>query len=131
MAEIVDIDRAREHRELCRLVLEILRDWEVSEPDQARLLGLEDMTARRWRRIRAGQETLPEDEAVLMRIHLILSIYRRLQLHYPRSAAAADAYVTASLRRLGGRTPLEVMLEGGERGMRVVLEHLQGSGPWG
>jgi len=131
MTEVIDIDRAREHRELCRLVLGILRDWEVSEADQARLLGLEDMTARRWRRIRAGQEALPEDETTLVRIHLILSIYRQLRLHYPRSQAAADAYASAPLRSFGGRTPIEVMLEDGERGMRAVLEHLQGSGPWG
>lgn len=131
MAKIVDLERAREHRELCQLVLGILRDWEVRDADQARLLGLEGMTARRWRRIRSGQEMLPEDEKTLVRIHLILSIYRQLRLHYPRSQAAADAYATAPLRSFGGRTPVEVMLEDGEAGMRALLEHLQGSGPWG
>lgn len=116
---------------LARTVLEILDDWDLDPADQLRLLGLGDrMRPRQLIRLRNG-EPLPEDTAVLRRASAILAIHRALQTMYPHSAVAADHWVLSRNPRFMGRTPLELMIEGGLDGMERVVRYLDGSADWG
>ncbi len=129
MADVHDIAEAQSHRALCRTLLEILSGWQLTAEEQRRLLGLPPMSAREWRRLAAGQASLPDDPATLLRIHYLLSIYRALRSLFPHSSQSADLYVTTPLPALGGRRPLDLMLGDDERGMRTLLQHLEGRSP--
>lgn len=129
MAEIRDIADAQSHRELCRTLLDILAGWELTPEEQRRLLGLPPMSAREWRRLTAGHASLPEDPDTLLRIHHLLSIYRALRSLFPHSSQSADLYVTTPLPALGGRSPLDIMLDDDQRGMKNLLQHLEGRSP--
>jgi uncharacterized protein (DUF2384 family) len=113
-----------ERAALTRTVLSVLSRWGIEPMDQCRLLGLPAPDAgRRYRRLRMG-EALTEGRDIWERVALLLRLENALNQVFPHSALSADLWVTTPRAKLGNRTPLDLMLQGGLEGIRRVERSL-------
>jgi hypothetical protein len=130
MGAFDDLDETR-RAELARLVFGVLDAWGVEVARQAQLLGFEQGTkVRAVQRLRRSG-ALPNEGEVLERANCLLIIDRAAHSMYPHSPVAANYWVTTANPYFNDQSPLEVMLASGLAGMRWVVEHLEGSSPWG
>lgn len=112
------MDTEEGRRALAEVVLAVFRHWGVETPQQAELLGVEEVTSL-WE----GAE-LPNRSNVLERAGLLLAIDRHLKIKYADQPLMQEQWVSAPNIWLRGRSPLEKMLKGvGE--IREVLELIE------
>lgn len=129
MATIIDMDQHR-RVQLAQTVLGILQGWDLSPEAQCALLGLPEGTkSRKLNQLRSGT-AFPENDAMLLRAHYILSIQNAVESMNPHNAAVGNFWVTTPNAFFNERTPLQVMLERGVDGMEIVVAHLNGTNDW-
>ena len=101
-----------------RLFTNIVRKWALNE-EQARSLlgGIASSTYHGWR---TNPKNKKLDQDTLMRISLIIGIYKGLHLYF--GDTVADRWITSRNRGylFAGRTPLEFMIRAGKPGMADV-----------
>ncbi len=112
-----------------RTFLNIAETWQLNVEDQRALLGWPPPST--YFKYKAGQvAALPYD--MLIRISLVLGIYKALHILYPDSSLA-DRWVKLpnSNALFGGRPALALMTEGGIDGLYQVRRLLDGRrGAW-
>jgi hypothetical protein len=127
-------ERARLSRSAIRIFLNIAEKWQLTEAQARGLLnGIASSTYHAWKRERPargtghGLERGSErglDQDTLMRISLIIGIYKALHIYF--SDDWADRWVT--LRNRGtlfaGTSPIDYMLRQGQPGMLEVRRML-------
>jgi hypothetical protein len=94
-----------------RTFFNVARAWELSTVESRALLGWP--AASTFHKYKAGDHgTLPYD--TLIRVSLVLGIYKSLQLLYP-DARFADRWMRMpnSHALFGGTTPIELVVDGG------------------
>ncbi len=115
---------ARERIDLSRAALEILGTWEVAPAIQPLLLGLPGGTGTRELNRYRLSGALPEHADVYQRVALLMEIDNALHKLFPHSPASGGLWITTPGPRLGGVTPLDIMLEQGLEGIQLVLDLL-------
>jgi hypothetical protein len=116
-----------EQEALARTVVNIMDNWKVAPEHQVILLGLPEGTKpRALTRHRQGQ-ALPNETEVLERCQHLLSIQTSLDTMFPHNTAMADYWVTTANSYFNDKSPLEIMLEEGLPGIRLVAGHLNNS----
>lgn len=123
--EFADDERAQ----IARAVMRAMDAWGVAPEQQVLLLGFDDMRPRKLHRYRAG-EPFPQDEALLLRAHYLLTIHNAVESMYPHSTQTGHLWVTTPNPLFSEKTPLEIMLEHGVEGMRRLVSHLNGTSDW-
>ena len=112
-----------------RTFFNVVDKWELSNEEQRALLGWPPGST--FYKYKSGQiATLPYD--MLMRISLVLGIYKALHILYPEPALA-DRWVKLPNSNLlfGGQPALALMTEGGMDGLYQVRRLLDGRrGTW-
>jgi len=112
-----------------RTFLNIADTWKLTGDEQRALLGWPPEST--FYKYKAGQvATLPYD--MLMRISLILGIYKGLHILYPEPSLA-DSWVRLPNTNplFGGKPALSLMIEGGMDGLYQVRRLLDGRrGGW-
>jgi hypothetical protein len=112
-----------------RTFLNIASAWQLSGDEQRALLGWPAEST--FYKYKAGQVgTLPYD--TLIRISLVLGIYKALHILYPEPALA-DRWIKLPNTNpiFGGRTPLATITEVGMDGLHQVRRLLDGRrGAW-
>jgi hypothetical protein len=109
-------------------VIAVLDAWGLTTDEQCQLLGLKHQGAgRRLRHFRLGNP-LPDEREVWLRVGLLLQLNNALDKLFPHSAASANLWVTTPRAKLGHRTPLKAMLDGGLDGIRRVERSLDNLG---
>lgn len=117
--------------ELTRTVVRLLEAWGLGTEQMSAALALPDTTgAATFYRYREGQEALPDDETVLRRAQYMLRISDALRTTYPRNPEMAAHWIRRGHRRMGRRTPLDVILAGDEAGIITVLSELDCTFSW-
>lgn len=96
--------------------------WELGATEASALLG--DVSARSWFRLKKGASTEPLPQDVLMRISLLVGIFKGLRLMF--SEPLADDWVRLPNQGtiFGGQSPLDLMLRGGIPAMIRVRQHV-------
>ena len=116
--------------QLTRAIFRILDAWQVPEDMQPALLGLDPALENRLlKRCRLGGP-LPDRPEVYARAALLLQIDNALHKLFPRSELAAGLWVTTPRVKLGGITPLEVMLKQGIEGLKSIEQGLYNLDVW-
>jgi hypothetical protein len=116
-----DADRARLTPAALIALRALARDWGLTGPEAAALLGTSEST---WDRIKAGswRGVLSQDQ--MMRVSALIGTFKALHLLFADDMA--DRWVR--LRNAGplfrNLTPLEAMAERGIPGMMEIREHL-------
>ncbi len=119
-----------EQLQLARAIFRILDAWQVPKDMQPALLGLDPALENRiLKRCRLGGP-LPDRPEVYARAALLLKIDNALHKLFPRSDLAASLWVTTPRVKLGGITPLEVMLQQGIDGLKSIEQGLYNLDVW-
>ncbi|HHH38030.1 MAG TPA: DUF2384 domain-containing protein [Sedimenticola sp.] len=114
---------------LTKATMSILDSWRLGTEEMRTVLGLPDkVRARGFQRFRMN-EAFPDDPAVERRMNYVMKIAGALHTTYPTNPMMAARWLRQKHRRFG-RTPLAVLLEGGEEGLVAVLAELDCTFCW-
>jgi hypothetical protein len=109
-----------------RAFLNIAHQWQLSETERLRVLGLPGRsTYHGWAaKARAGEEfTLPFD--TLLRISAVLGVYKALQIVFTREADGLEWLRSPNHGLVfGGQSPLELVTSGTQDGIMAVRRYL-------
>lgn len=121
------LDLARLSGPAIRAFFSLAGRWQLSGPEQQALLGgISRSTLQRWKR---EQDALLSVDQ-LERVSYLLGIYKNLQVLLPTTADGWARRPNAA-PPFGGRSALEVMVEGGITALRQVRLYLDGQrGGW-
>lgn len=124
-------DQTKARRDITMAVMNIMDSWDLGSSDMAKVMSLpENVRARAFVKFREGREAFPDDEAVMRRAKYILRIEEALRTAYPCNPKMIARWVKQRHRRFGRRTPLTMILEGGEPGLIAVLAELDCTFSW-
>ena len=85
---------------LSSTVVSLLESWALDSKDMQNLLCLpESYRARKFNKLREGNEVLPNDETVLTRAGLLLRISEALRTTYPLNPEMAGRWIRMKHRR--------------------------------
>ena len=131
MTEIETDVRQQTLLELTRAVVRMMESWGLGTEQMSAALALpEQAGAATFHRYREGQESLPDEANVLRRAQYMLRISDALRTTYPRNPEMAAHWIRRGHRRMGRRTPLDVILAGDEAGIISVLSELDCTFSW-
>lgn len=105
----------------------IAKAWDLSESDEAAVLGqLDRETMRAWKSGK-GPEV---GQATILRISYVLGIFRAINKLLPRKEVA-NAWVKKPNKApiFGGRSALDRMTDGDIEGLQIVRQHLDAEAP--
>jgi len=117
--------------QITQAVMGLLDEWSLDTKEmQAILLLPENVRARAFQKYRDGREGFPDDTDTLRRARYLLRIADALRTTYPRNPRMAGRWIKQRHRRFGRRTPLSMILDGGEGGLIAVLAELDCTFSW-
>ena len=119
--------------DLTKAVINVLDTWKLQTSEMQQLLGLPDnIRARAFQKYREGREQLPNDELVLRKAAYLIRIEDALRTTYPRNPFMGGRWIRQKHRRLGGQTPLSMILESEnqEASLIAVLSELDCTFAW-
>lgn len=117
--------------DLTQAVMQLLDGWRLDTKEMQAILAMPaDIRSRTFHKFREGQKAFPEDPAVLRRSHYVLRIADALRTTYPRNPEMGGRWLRQGHRRFGKRTPLSIILDGGEGGLIAVLSELDCTFSW-
>lgn len=116
-------------------VMNLLDEWELSSAQIQTVLRLSSKKygTRSFVKMREGREVLPSDDVdVMRRTKYLLRIADALRTMYPRNPKMSGRWIKQRLRRFGGRTPLQMILDepDGDGALVAVLSELDCTFSW-
>ena len=119
-----------EHRQIVtRATMSILDSWRLGVDEMQVLMGLpKSVRARGFQKYRT-HEAFPDDPAVQRRADYVMRIAGALHTSYPTNPNMGGRWLRQRHRRFG-RSPLAVLMEGGEDGLVAVLGELDCTFSW-
>lgn len=118
-------------QQITRAVMNLLDSWQLDTREMQGLLMLpSNVRARAFQKFRDGKDVLPDSPEVLRRANYLLRIADALRTTYPRNPRMGGRWIKQPHRRFGRRTPLSIILQGGEGGMIAVLSELDCTFSW-
>ena len=110
--------------------LAILQSWGLSDSDIVELAGLSgSIKGRHLDRYKRGQP-LPNEKDVYIRLEHVLGIDEALGTTYPRNEQMARIWLNRPHRRFGKKTPMELIMTGGAKGLLAVRMDLDCTFSW-
>ncbi|WP_299651218.1 antitoxin Xre/MbcA/ParS toxin-binding domain-containing protein [uncultured Jannaschia sp.] len=100
----------------------ITRAWSLTPDEAARLLDVPGVV---WARIAAGSYEGPFEVGQVKRAGLLVALYEGGHRAFEGPLATTWVMRPNTGPDFGGRRPLDLMLDDGIEGMRIVLAHLQ------
>lgn len=100
---------------------QIAKDWKLSDPEAAALLGVELVD---WETMRSQPEAASLDEQVLARFGDLLRIYVALHIIFQDDVANAWVRSKSTVPLLEGMQPIQAMIAGGSSKIEDVRDHL-------
>lgn len=117
--------------DITRMVMQLLDSWKLETAQMQVLLCMpKEIRSRSFHKFRDGQMAFPDDPNVLRRASYLLRISDALRTTYPRNPEMSGRWIRQGHRRFGKRTPLTIMLDGGEGGLIAVLSELDCTFSW-
>lgn len=121
----VDLAASDELRNLVRVVVSLLKKWNLSEEQRLALLGTHGHDGAAFLDCRIDAQPLPATSEVALRAAHLLAIHRSLRLLFPENEDLRFSWVRRRNQALGGSAPIEIMLRDGADGIarvRAVLD---------
>ncbi len=117
--------------DITRAVMQVLDNWRLDTDTMRQILAMpEEVRARAFSKFREGTAAFPSDPQVLRRCEYVLRIADALRTAYPRNPRMSSRWIHQRQKRFGGRTPISMILEGGETGLAVVLGEVDCTFAW-
>jgi len=115
---------------LAAMVMSVLDGWGVPANQQIVLLDLPEDTKNRSLRKYRENTPLPDSVETQKRIEHILGISSALRTTYPTNSQMGSIWLKQLHRRLGQRTPIQIMIEDGVDGLISIRAHLDCTFAW-
>lgn len=113
-----------------RTIMMILDDWGLSAEAIISVLGLPDkMPKRNLRKFRENMP-FPEADGLLQRLEHVVGIATSLRTTYPMNPQMGTLWMHKPQRLFDNRTPLDVIVHDGEKGLVAVRSHLDCTYDW-
>ena len=110
--------------ELCKKITQqsigVMQSWGMTEQEAVKLAGLDGIVKARHLDRYIKEEPFPNEKDIYMRLEHILGIDEALSTTYPRNNQMARMWLNRPHRRFSKRTPLEMMLNEGPKGLVSV-----------
>jgi hypothetical protein len=119
-ASLPELDRDTTRMDLARILVALFERWSLTTDAQQSLLGLSPESRKLIGLYRRGERALPNQRDALDRAGYLLGIHKGLRLLFPENPELRYSWVHRRNQVLGGRAPLEVMLEDGLVGVARV-----------
>ena len=124
-------DKQEALRQVTRAVIGLLDTWGLATHEMQALLMLPgNFRARAFQKLRDGKEVLPDTPDTLRRANYLLRIADALRTTYPCNPRMSGRWIKQPHRRFGRRTPLSIIMDGGESGLVAVLSELDCTFSW-
>lgn len=115
---------------ITRRTMDLLEGWGLGARDIIQILSLpETVKVRAVARFRED-EPFPDVPEVDRRVAYLMRIEEALHTYFPLNPEMRSMWVKRGNRQFGKRAPIAVMVEGGERGLVLVLSHLDCTFAW-
>ncbi len=112
-------------------IIALLDRWQLSAEQMKAILSLpKQFRSRSFSQIRAGNKSLPDDDAVLRRSLSLLQIDAALETAFPFNSNYSSVWIRTPHRRFSRQTPLDLMMAEGEKGIVRVLCDVDCSISW-
>jgi len=111
-------------RKLTKIIIRLLDEWDLKTAEQLRLLGLRETSRNMLKNYRELVNIIPFDQDKLERAGLLLNIYKNIFDLYPENESLRQSWIKRANAILGGKRPLDLMLENGLFGMADVMRFL-------
>jgi hypothetical protein len=96
----------------------------LSPGEQLALLGMSPKSGRSLSMYRRGERALPAGRDALDRAGYLIGMHADLRMLFPEDEQLRYGWVRRANAALGGRTPLQVMLEDGHQGLSRMARFL-------
>ncbi len=117
--------------QITQAVMRLMDAWELNTQQMQEMLLLpQNCRARAFQKFRDGKDAFPDSPDVLRRANYLLRIADALRTTYPRNPRMTGRWIKQPHRRFGRRTPLSIILKGGEGGLIAVLSELDCTFSW-
>lgn len=110
---------------LGRVVVSLLKKWNLSEEQQLALLGIHTDEGAALSGLEIGAQPLPAAPEVVQRAAQLIAIHRSLRLLFPENEDLRFSWVARRNQAFGGFAPIDVMLRDGRVGVARVRAVLQ------
>lgn len=129
--DIQSADQYEALRQITQAVMRLMDMWQLDTQEIQELLLLpSNVRARALQKMRDGKEVLPASQDTLRRANYLLRIADALRTTYPRNPRMGGRWIKQPHRRFGRRTPLSIIIKGGEGGLIAVLSELDCTFSW-
>lgn len=122
----VDPAASGDWRNLGRVVVTLLKRWNLTEEQQLALLGTDPNDHAASSPYGIGAYPLPATPETVQRAAHLIAIHRSLRLLFPEDDALRFSWVVRRNQALGGFAPIDIMLGDGGDGIarvRALLDH--------
>ena len=115
---------------LTQSIMELLDDWKLMAKDKIILLGLPgDVRVRHMEQYRKDK-AFPETEQVNEHLVHLVGIADALRTTYPRNLEMGNIWLKKAHKRLNNRSPMDIMVSEGLKGIRRVRGILDCTYEW-
>lgn len=121
--ENFDLHSVETRRDLAKLVTKLFDHWQLSNEDQAALLGLSSKSTNTLRRYRRGQP-MANNVDLLNRVGHLLGIHKGLRLLYPRNKNLVYRWICLPNKEFNNKSPLEVIKERRFDGLLTISRYI-------
>ena len=115
---------------LTRTTMNLHDDWGLQAKDVMAVLDMPATVKMRSLGKYRDSTPFPDDPQIMKRVHFLLRIAEALRTTYPRNPAMGKRWMHQGHRRFGKRSPLSLVVQGGENGLIAVLSELDCSYSW-
>ena len=119
-----------EKGQLASMIIELLDQWAVETEDQILVLSLPEKTPLRAIRKYRKCTPFPEGDQIMERVEHIIGIAEALRTTYPRNSQMGSQWMNKPHKRFAGKTPVQLMVEGGLKGVIQVRSQLDCAFAW-
>lgn len=124
-------DKQQTMVDITRAVMNLLDNWKLDNKTMHQLMAMPDsVRTRHFSSFRDGKAVFPDHPDVLRRSQYLLRIADALRTAYPMNPKMSGRWIHQGQRRFGGRTPISMILNGGETGLVTVLSELDCTFAW-
>lgn len=114
-----------ERRALTKAYFNLVKHWELSNEETARLLGWTYENKRtKIENMRRNVTALPLDQDKFERVRDLINIHKTLRILFPNQRNLVYQWVKVPRERFGGHSALDVMLEDGQVGIAAIRQYL-------
>lgn len=115
-----------ERKVLTKAFFNLVKHWELSNQQQANLLGWNYSSSRtKIDAMRRGKSSLENDMDKINRVVNLVNVHKCLRVLFPANREEVYSWVKIPRERFGNHSVLDIMIENGSFGIAAIRQYLE------